>query len=623
MLQYDEDIANLPWLLKIDDATNVKINDFSLNADDAWSQIRKIVVRRLSTRQTQSLYKKIKGLTKSEIKNLRLTEVKVCIVGAATFDHLISLFMIAGLRHNIYLNVIVSDFGQASQIAFNTPEYLKTFNPDIIFHYDDSIVAEEDIDLRLSQIFSFADRYSKNLDAVTVFNTLVPKTHDYVFEIDPTIEFSHRFNILKYNKTLAEKISSSTHILFDLNHLASTIGYWRWSNPNYYYLAKMPFHPSGNEFFVERFASLMAAYCGKSRRGLILDCDNTLWGGVIGDDGIDGIKIGQGTSTGEAHTKIQEMALSLKERGIVLAVSSKNTDSIARKAFQEHPDMVLKEKDIATFQINWSDKAANIQTIAKTLNLGLQSFVFLDDNPAERERVRAALPEVAVPEVGTDAGQYPAFVMNAGYFNAAYFSTEDSKRAEMYAANANREAALSSIGDYDEYLASLEMQISVSPFTEIGTPRIFQLVGKSNQFNLTTIRYSLAEIQSMKEDAQFLDLQVRLIDKFGDNGMISVVTVKKNPQIWDIELWLMSCRVLGRRVEEYLLSYIVSAAKSAGVKKLRGTYIPTDRNGIVEEHYKKLKFELENSEDNKTTWMLDIDTYQQTSALPFVNFDIE
>jgi len=394
-------------------------------------------------------------------------------------------------------------------------------------------------------------------------------------------------------------------------------GYWTWADTNYWHLAKLPFHPDCNAIFADRFGSLLAAYRGKSRRALILDCDNTLWGGVIGDDGMDGIKIGQGSATGEAHLAVQKMALNLRERGVVLGVSSKNTDEIAMRVFKEHPDMLLRPDDIAIFRINWTDKAANIEDIAKTLNLGLQSIVFLDDNPAERARVRKALPEVGVPEVGDNAADYPSLVIQAGYFNSTRFSREDAKRADMYTQNAKRADALEALGDYGEYLASLNMKVSLRPFDETGRSRIAQLISKSNQFNLTTRRYSAAEIKDIQEAPDRFHLQVRLADSFGDNGMISVVIANKSESDWIIDLWLMSCRVLGRRVEEVVLAHIVDAAKSAGVERLIGHYIPTDRNGIVEDHYAKLGFKREESDDRDcTVWALNIADYTAPD-LPF------
>jgi FkbH-like protein len=328
---------------------------------------------------------------------------------------------------------------------------------------------------------------------------------------------------------------------------------------------------------------------------------------VIGDDGLEGIKIAQGDSTGEAHLSVQRLALALRDRGVVLAISSKNNDDIARIPFRDHPEMLLREDHIAVFQANWNDKATNIKAIAEELSLGFESMVFLDDNPVERGLVRQFLPQVAVPELPEDPALYARTLSAAGYFESIAFSREDSKRADYYQDNPKRIHLQKQAGNIDSYLASLNMEITFQPFDKTGRSRIAQLVNKSNQYNLTTRRYTEAEIAEAEIDPRSFTLQVRLTDIFGDNGMISVVICRETDHhTWEIDTWLMSCRVLGRGVQEMVLQELLKHASLNGIEKLIGIYKPTERNKMVENHYALLGFEPI-SEDQDTRWSLEVE----------------
>jgi FkbH-like protein len=337
---------------------------------------------------------------------------------------------------------------------------------------------------------------------------------------------------------------------------------------------------------------------------------------VIGDDGLEGIKIAQGDATGEAHLAVQRMALDLRSRGIVLAVSSKNTDEVARTPFEQHPEMLLKLDHIAVFQANWNDKATNIQAIAEELSLGLDAMVFLDDNPVERGLVRKLLPQVAVPELPEDPAYYVRTLAAGGYFEAVTFATEDLKRAGFYQDNAKRANLQKQVGGVDAYLASLDMTITFQPFDATGRARIVQLINKSNQYNLTTRRYTDPEVLAAENDPEVFTLQVRLADIFGDNGMISVIVCRPSvDEAWDIDTWLMSCRVLGRKVEHMVLREMLEHARAAGIRKLTGTYRPTDRNKLVVDHYAKLGFtKIAEDETGLTQWELLVDGAEPDSA---------
>jgi FkbH-like protein len=401
-------------------------------------------------------------------------------------------------------------------------------------------------------------------------------------------------------------------VLFDIAGLAETVGLAGWHDPTLWNLAKLPFSNVFLPLYADHVGRIVAALHGKSRRCLILDLDNTVWGGVIGDDGLEGIQLAQGDSTGEAYLAVQQLALALRDRGIVLAVSSKNEDEIARLPFRRHPEMLLREEDIAVFQANWNDKATNIKAIAEELSLGLDAMVFLDDNPVERGLVRQMLPQVAVPELPDDPALYARTLAAAGYFESIALLKEDLQRAGFYRDNARRVTLQKNAGGLDAYLESLAMEITFQPFDETGRARITQLVNKSNQFNLTTRRYTESEIAAVEHDPTCFTLQVRLADTFGDNGMISVIICRPAaPGEWEIDTWLMSCRVLGRRVENMVLQEIVENARQHSIHTIKGAYIPTDRNKLVAEHYRKLGFTEMNSKPNggdTTLWELDVDT---------------
>jgi FkbH-like protein len=366
------------------------------------------------------------------------------------------------------------------------------------------------------------------------------------------------------------------------------------AEPVRWHQAKQLVSPTLAPLYGDQLARVAAAGVGLSRKCLVLDLDNTLWGGVIGDDGINGIQLGQGSPTGEAFLAFQRYAALLAKRGIILAVCSKNDASVAEAAFA-HPEMGLKRSDIAAFVANWEDKAGNLRRIATMLDIGLDSLVFVDDNPAERDIVRRELPEVAVPELPDDVADYPARLAAAGYFETVSFTTDDTTRSRNYALNAERKVALSQATDMEGYLRGLEMVLTATSVGPAELIRTTQLINKTNQFNLTTRRYSEAEVERIAHDPRAVALAIRLQDKFGDNGLISVVLARPDQALAEDELfidtWLMSCRVLGRQVEEAVLDVLVSRATEAGYAALVGEYRPTDRNGMVAEHYLSLGFD--------------------------------
>jgi FkbH-like protein len=354
--------------------------------------------------------------------------------------------------------------------------------------------------------------------------------------------------------------------------------------------------------------SMVRGLYGRSRKVLVLDLDNTLWGGVIGDDGVDKIRIGRETPVAEAYTAFQEYCLSLRIRGVLLAVCSKNNEEIAKQGF-EHPDSVLKLEHFSCFKANWEPKHENILAIGRELDLGVDSFVFVDDNPAERAIVAGQVEGIAVPDVGADISQYAGIIEAGRYFEPVSLSQEDLERAELYTENLQRSAFEAKFADYGEYLDSLEMSAEIDRFKPVYLERIAQLSNKTNQFNLTTRRYTLAEIESIAGDGRHIAIYGKLSDRFGDNGLISIVLGRKEGTTLHLDLWLMSCRVLKRDMEFAMLDAVAERARAAGVETLLGYYLPTKKNGMVADHYEKLGFTRVDSSDGTAMFALSLGSY--------------
>jgi FkbH-like protein len=341
----------------------------------------------------------------------------------------------------------------------------------------------------------------------------------------------------------------------------------------------------------------------------VLDLDNTLWGGVIGDDGLNGIEIGDTSPRGEAFKSFQQYLLSLTDRGVLLAVCSKNEHDKAAEPFQQHPEMVLKLKDFVSFKANWEPKSENIRQIAAELNLGLDSMVFIDDNPAEVEIVRRFVPEVECILLPADPAEYTETVQDSRFFEPKSITAEDSERVNQYRQAAQREELLSAVTDMDAYLDSLGMEAAIREFRAVDVPRIAQLINKSNQFNLTTRRRTEAQVEALMADPAVAAFTVRLADRFGDYGLISIVVGRVEGNVFDIDTWLMSCRVLKRQVEEEVLNEIVRLARIRGAADVRGLYLPTAKNGMVRDHYAQLGFRVVQDREECREFSLDVESY--------------
>lgn len=346
------------------------------------------------------------------------------------------------------------------------------------------------------------------------------------------------------------------------------------------------------------------------KKVLVLDLDNTLWGGVVADDGLEGIELGDTSPRGEAFKAFQKYIASLKQRGVLLAVCSKNDYAKAAEPFEKHPDMVLKLEDIVSFKANWEPKSENIRAMAPELNLGLDSFVFVDDNPAEIEIVRQFAPEVTTILLGPDPSDYVAQLADCRLFEPRSITGEDAERTSQYRSDAQRKALEASVTDMASYLESLEMEAVISEFATVDVPRLSQLINKSNQFNLTTHRRSEAEVSAVMHDKNFIGYSVRLKDRFGDHGLISIVIGEQAGDTMTVDTWLMSCRVLKRGVEELVLNELVRLAKARGCTRLAGVYLPTPKNEMVRDFYGRMGFTLTAESETKREFELRLENFQ-------------
>jgi FkbH-like protein len=552
-----------------------------------------------------------------------LTPVKMGIISNGTVDLLVPTLTASAARHGVLLECVQADYSQTMQEALNPDAKINKARPDVVLLCLDyralpKLADAEGVSAALDFITTLRTGFRQSCGATCIVPTFAPPAEALFGHLDRSIVNSFRGALDIVNREVANSVAASEDVLLDVAALAEVVGLGAWHSPEQWNFAKLLFSATFIPLFADHIGRLLGAMKGKARRCLILDLDNTVWGGVIGDDGIDNIKIAQGDAIGEAFLDVQRAVLALRDRGVAIAVSSKNNDDVARLPFRDHPEMLLREHHIAVFQANWQDKATNIKAISEALSLGLDSFVFLDDNPVERGLVRQLLPEVAVPELLPDPATYARTLLSAGYFEAIAFSEEDRVRADFYQDNAKRVALQARAGDVDGYLASLKMEIIFAPFDAKGRSRISQLINKSNQFNLTTRRYGEADVMAWAADPDAFTLQVRLIDTFGDNGMISVIICRpRDRTTWEIDTWLMSCRVLGRKVEVMVLKEIVEAARSRGITELIGVYRPSGRNDMVSDHYRKLGFKQVSGEPSgETEWRLGVDV--EVAAPPMV-----
>jgi FkbH-like protein len=467
----------------------------------------------------------------------------------------------------------------------------------------------------LGQLRSLWQKAREICNAVIIQQTFLDVTEPLFGSHDRFVPGAPSRIVARLNDRLCELAAQEGVLLLDIARASERDGIDAWFDSGRWLQGKLEIAPQAAPFYGDMVARLLAAQRGLSKKCLVLDLDNTLWGGVIGDDGLEGIVLGEGSAVGEAHLALQHYAKQLKERGVILAVCSKNDAGIAEAVFHEHPEMLLRRSDIAAFLANWGDKTENLKAIATRLNISVDSLVFVDDNPVERARIRQSLPMVAVPELPADIAQYVHCLADAGYFEAVAFTSEDQHRARQYAENAEREALLESAQSMDEFLRGLNMSVLFGPFTAVDHPRVVQLINKTNQFNTTTRRYTSEEIAYLGNLPSALTLQFRLLDRIGDNGLVSAMVLRPtadHEDVLEIENWVMSCRVFGRQLEFEAMNIAVEAARQRGARALAADYIATPKNNVISALYPSLGFAEVTQAATKsraTRWFLSLSDY--------------
>lgn len=545
-------------------------------------------------------------------------KLKFAILGSSTIDQLLPAIRVSGLRRGIRVETYMPEYGQFRQAVLDPASAFHAFAPEaILFSLDArSLVGEEVlgdleaaalIDRRVAEIGAWWDAARGSADRLILQQALLPIFPRLLGNSEQRLPGSPAAMVRTLNARLRDLADQKGVDVVALDEQVVVDGIDAWYSPALWHRAKQEISPAAAPMFGELALRIIDARKGRASKCLVLDLDNTLWGGVIGDDGMEGIAIGQGNAEGEAFLAFQTYAKSLAARGVILAVCSKNDEVNALEPFEKHADMVLRRPDIAAFVANWDDKATNLRRIAAELNIGIDALVFADDNPFERNIIRRELPMVAVPELPDDPSRYAEIIAAAGYFEGITVTAEDRARGLLYQAERERRTLEVEATDLGSYLASLDMNLVWGRLDALSIPRVTQLANKTNQFNLTTRRYTEGEINALANDPDAFGLHLRLVDRFADHGIIGVVLGRRVEDAFELESWLMSCRVLGRGVEDATLALVVDEARRLGASRLVGTYIPSPKNGMVREHYLRLGFTpIDETFDGVTRWQLDL-----------------
>jgi FkbH-like protein len=546
-----------------------------------------------------ALAKAAKQLDKSRCRQ----KVRVAVLGDSATQHLTAILPVLFARASIDVSLFEAEYDSIELQAFDPASELYAFAPDAIvllnstgklrknyYAFGDN---KADFPAHVVQkITAVWDAIAGQTKATVLQSTFVLPIERLYGNFDNKVDGSLYACALLINAGLTHESRSRSAVLInDLDYLASYVGKQHWIDETLWTVAKGLCALEHLPRVAQNIVDVVAATRGAGIKCVVLDLDNTLWGGTVGDDGVEGIRIGP-LGEGEAFEAFQSYLRELRRRGLLLAVCSKNDRQTALRAFREHPDMVLREEDIAVFVANWDNKADNLRAIQATLNVGFDSMVFLDDNPFERNLVRQFLPEVAVPELPEDPANYVSCLSALNFFETSGTSSLDGDRTAAYRHQARRESARLAFASLDDYLRSLEMKAALARFDRFHLPRIAQLIQRSNQFNLTTRRYCEAECESLMRDVNgSFPFWISLADQFGDNGLILVAICRFSSDALDIDSFLMSCRVLQRGVEQLAMNTIVDLARRRGLGRVTGRYVPTAKNGMVKDFYRQFGFD--------------------------------
>lgn len=584
------------------------------------------------------ILKKRKSIKKSLLseEGRQFISKRIAILGGSTTHDLMEmmeLFLLnAGIRPVFY----ESEYNQYWQdVMFDNPELVE-FAPELILIHtstrnikDFPTVqdANEQVDKLLEAVYQPYEQMWRKIEETYQCSIIQNNFEQPYYRLLGNADFSNIHGRVCFINRLNEKFASyarehKNFFINDINYMASCYGLQKWADPFYWHMYKYACAVQALPELAYNVTNIIKSIYGKNQKALVLDLDNTLWGGVVGDDGADNIEIGQETSTGQLYSEFQEYIKAHKALGVLLSVNSKNDEENALAGLNR-PDSVLKPEDFLVIKANWLNKDRNIIEIAQELNIGTDSLVFVDDNPAERHIVESQVPGVKVPEV-EDVVRFITTLDRAGYFEVTSLSEDDLKRNEMYQANAERKKQEASYTDYTEYLRSLDMHAEIRPFSPLYMARIAQLTNKSNQFNLTTKRCSQADIEGFAADPAYITLYGKLEDKFGDNGVVSVVFGHHDAEditLFHIDLWLMSCRVLKRDMEFAMMDELIRCCREKGIRRLKGYYYKTAKNKMVKEFYQLQGFTklLEDADENSEWEFVIPEAYETKNKVIRVN----
>jgi FkbH-like protein len=568
-------------------------------------------------------FSQLKKNLKRDFSHLR--SIKIALLGDSATQFLNQAIRGAGFEHDLDLQIWEADFNQIELQVFDPASDLYAFAPDLVVIFRSAHkLASKYSKLKPEHYIGFADGQLTDVaqlyEAITLHSRAkvicynYTETDDAVFgNYASKVEHSFLFQLRKLNyELMVYAARNAGFYIADISSIQNQVGKAAMFQPSVYINTEMVLSIDALPLVAEKTVQLIAAMYGKFKKCVIVDLDNTMWGGIIGDDGLENIQIGS-LGIGKAFTEFQYWIKKLKNRGIIIAVCSKNTESIAKEPFEKHPDMVLHLDDIAVFMANWDNKVNNIKHIQSILNIGFDSMVFLDDNPFERNMIRENIPGITVPELPEDPAEYLEYLYTLNLFETVSFSGEDAERTKLYQVEAKRAVLQASYTNEDDFLKSLCMTSLVEPFNKFNTPRVAQLSQRSNQFNLRTVRYTEDDIKHLITQPDTYTIAFTLEDQHGDNGLICVIILKKeNAETLFVDTWLMSCRVLKRGMEHFILNNVVALAKQHGYTNLKAEYLPTAKNQMVKDHYKKLGF---NEYDGK--WMLNVLSYEDKPC--FIN----
>ena len=559
---------------------------------------------------------------KKNLKNVpdNLVQIKVALLGDTATQFLATALKGTGIDRGFRLDLFEAEFNQVERQFMDPGSDLHAFNPEYIVVFQSTHKwLEKHALCSYEQKATLADerldfvRSICGLTQAKIIYLNYPEIEDTVFgSYANRVPSSFTWQVRKFNYELM-RISQENPNLYicDLAGLQSKFGRDRFFDAAVYTSTEMILSLDALPYVSARILDIICSLKGRFKKCLILDLDNTLWGGVVGDDGLEGIQLGHGLGIGKVFTEFQMWIKKLKERGIIICICSKNDEDKAKEPFEKHPDMVLRLSDIAVFMANWETKVDNIRAIQQILNIGFDSMVFLDDNPFERNIVREHIPGITVPELPEDPADYLEFLYSLNLFETTSYSVTDKDRTKQYQIEAERTSYAKTFTNEAEFLRSLEMVSKVEGFTPFNTPRVAQLSQRSNQFNLRTVRYTEADITTMSNDPDVIPTTFTLEDKFGDNGLICVVILKKlDEESLFVDTWFMSCRVLKRGMEDFTLNTVVEKAREQGYRRIVGEYLPTLKNGMVKDHYDRLGFKPL----GEGLYELDVNEYQNKTC---------